>query len=314
MNKNNDNHVSPQFTLPPSVNMHFWRPCNMRCAFCFATYEDTRAELPRGHLDREALLDLVDRLAKHGARKLTFVGGEPTLCPWLGELIDRAKAHELTTMLVSNGWKLREPGYLENELRSLDWLTLSVDSVDEQTNRESGRAHRGQHTMSAGELLAIGKRALELGKRLKLNTVVHALNVDENLSDFVAQLRPERWKLFQVLPVRGQNDASIDRFEISGKAFARFVQRHKPLREFGVEVVPEDNSDMRGTYAMIDPRGRFYDTVDGEHRYSKPILDVGVKTAWSQVRFSVERFEGRGGIYSWDVAARDLTRKTKKAP
>jgi hypothetical protein len=52
--------------LPRSVNLHFWRPCNMRCGFCFATYEDTRELLPRGHLERDSLLRLIDALANYG--------------------------------------------------------------------------------------------------------------------------------------------------------------------------------------------------------------------------------------------------------
>ena len=25
----------------PTVNYHLWKPCNMRCGFCFATFEPT---------------------------------------------------------------------------------------------------------------------------------------------------------------------------------------------------------------------------------------------------------------------------------
>ena len=24
----------------PSVNFHLWKPCNMKCRFCFATFQD----------------------------------------------------------------------------------------------------------------------------------------------------------------------------------------------------------------------------------------------------------------------------------
>lgn len=294
--------------LPPSVNLHFWRPCNMRCGFCFATYEDTAAELPKGHLPQEQLLALIDALAQAGARKLTFVGGEPTLCPWLGELLAHARERGLTTMLVSNGWKLRDRRYMSKTLGALDWLTLSVDSVDPERNRRAGRAHRGQEPLGPEELLAIGAHARELGMRLKLNTVVHALNFDEDLRAFVAALKPERWKLFRVLPMGGQNDTQIDKFELDAARFEAYVARHRKLEREGVVVVPEDNTDMRGTYAMIDPRGCFYDSVDGRHHYSEPILSAGVARAWSQVRFSHERFVERGGVYDFDVAATRLKR------
>jgi radical S-adenosyl methionine domain-containing protein 2 len=93
----------------PAVNYHLWEPCNMRCKFCFATFQDVkRTVLPKGHLSRHKSLDLISRLAEFGFEKKTFVGGEPTLCPWLGELIVKAKAMGMVTMLVTNGSNLSD--------------------------------------------------------------------------------------------------------------------------------------------------------------------------------------------------------------
>ncbi|MEO0472453.1 MAG: radical SAM protein, partial [Bacteroidota bacterium] len=66
----------------PSVNFHLWEPCNMRCGFCFATFQDVkRTILPKGHLPKEDALNVVQAIAKAGFEKITFAGGEPTLCP-----------------------------------------------------------------------------------------------------------------------------------------------------------------------------------------------------------------------------------------
>ncbi len=41
----------------PSVNYHLWRPCNMRCEFCFATFQDIpSAILCTFRLRRSAIL------------------------------------------------------------------------------------------------------------------------------------------------------------------------------------------------------------------------------------------------------------------
>jgi len=64
---------SPDFTPKvPSVNWHFWEPCNMRCAFCFAKFQDVKREmnLPKGHLPEEDCLFVVNRLAKAGFEKI----------------------------------------------------------------------------------------------------------------------------------------------------------------------------------------------------------------------------------------------------
>ena len=37
----------------PSVNFHLWKPCNMSCKFCFATFQDfDRDILPKGEAVR----------------------------------------------------------------------------------------------------------------------------------------------------------------------------------------------------------------------------------------------------------------------
>jgi organic radical activating enzyme len=41
--------------------------------------------------------------AESGLGKITFAGGEPTLCPWLHDLIAIAKKTGMVTMLVTNG-------------------------------------------------------------------------------------------------------------------------------------------------------------------------------------------------------------------
>lgn len=287
--------------LPPSVNFHLWEPCNMRCHFCFATFQDVRATvLPRGHLPRAQALE-VTRLLAQRFDKLTFVGGEPTLCPWLLELMQETKAAGRTTMLVTNG-SLLTPERLHVMRGALDWLTLSIDSAQEATHVSSGRAVKGR-ALPVEHYIALADAARACGMRLKVNTVVTTLNVEEDMRALMLRLRPERWKIFQVLPIAGQNDG-VEPLLVSHQAFAAFVARHSGLESFGVQRVPEDNSAMTGSYAMIDPAGRFFDNVTGRFRYSAPILEVGIDHAWSQLPFDFDRFSARGGVYNWKKEGR----------
>jgi radical S-adenosyl methionine domain-containing protein 2 len=56
---------------------------------------------------------------------------------------------------------------------------------------------------------------------------------------------------------------------------------------------------MRGSYAMVDPAGRFFDNATGGYRYSAPILDVGIEAAWREIVFDATVFEARHGRYDW---------------
>jgi radical S-adenosyl methionine domain-containing protein 2 len=291
----------PLQALPPSVNFHLWEPCNMRCRFCFATFQDVRTQvLPKGHLPREEALRLVEVLSAH-FQKLTFAGGEPLLCEWLPELVQAARARGVTTMLVTNGSRLR-PERVSRLEGALDWVTLSIDSASPETNVKLGRAVQGRKALTPEDYLALAERIRGAGMRLKVNTVVTSLNASEDLSALVRGLRPERWKLLRVLPVEGQNSGRVEPLLCSAEDFQGFVERHRGLEAEGVTVVPEDNLDMRGSYAMVDPAGRFFDNAGGGHRYSAPILGAGLEAAWSQVCFSMERFERRGGRYDFGGA------------
>ena len=119
------------------------------------------------------------------------------------------------------------------------------------------------------------------------------------LAVFIAKARPERWKLFQVLPVRGQNDGLVDDLVITLEEFARYVARNRYVESMGIMVVPENNDLMTGSYIMVDPAGRFFDNVAGSHVYSRPINQVGVDAALREVSVDPDKFKLRDGLYDW---------------
>ena len=285
----------------PSVNYHLWEPCNMRCKFCFATFQDVKRdmELPKGHLPEEKCLSIVDRLAEAGFKKINFAGGEPTLCAWLPNLIKRAKKRGMVTSIVTNGSKITDP-WLDSLNGNLDWIALSIDTVDPEKLKRLGRAlGGGKKPMTEEEYLGIIRTVKRRGVRLKINTVVTSETRWEDLTDFIKSAKPDRWKLLQALRVEGQNDAHIADFAIAPAAFEEYVQRNRIVENDGIIVVPESNEMMTESYVMIDPAGRFFDNAQGAHTYSRPILEVGIGEALEDVSVDPERFLKRGGRYDW---------------
>ena len=140
---------------------------------------------------------------------------------------------------------------------------------------------------------------VQRGIRLKINTVVTPLNWEEDFTDFIIRANPERWKLLQVLPVSGQNDATVDQFITTEGQFNAYVDRNRGVENTGIAVVPESIELITGSYLMVDPAGRFFDNVTGTHHYSRPILAVGVEAAIKEVNPITERFVERGGLYDW---------------
>ncbi len=293
--------LSNENPIIPSVNFHLWEPCNMRCKFCFARFQDVRNSiLPKGHLPREEAHIVVREIANLGFEKITFAGGEPTLCPWLPELLATAKELGLTTMIVSNGSNLDEKFLYENR-NSLDWIAVSIDSLHTHTNISMGRAVTGKRPLHADYYHNTIDKIKSLGYGLKINTVVTKLNYLEDMSDFINYAKPKRWKVLQVLPIVGQNDAQIDQFKISDSEFQQFLNTHEKLRSV-TTIATENNDQMKSSYVMVDPAGRFFDNASGTHHYSDPILEVGASNAIQSMNYDLDKFLGRGGLYNWKIA------------
>jgi radical S-adenosyl methionine domain-containing protein 2 len=270
--------------FPPTVNIHIVKQCNYKCRFCFAHFHETT-----NSLRPDDWANICKQLLANGARKINFAGGEPTLYKHLARLIELVQAEGGVASVVTNGTGLVR---LLRECRP-DIIGLSVDSSSDAVNSLLGRGN-GKH---ASQIRKLAELAHEAGSRLKINTVVTRPILNEDMTEFIATLKPERWKLFQVLPIRGENDDQIEELLVSREEFESFVERHRHIERHGTLVVPENNESMTGSYAMIDPDGRFFDNTSGELRYSDPIMIVGVQNAWTQVQFCRDRFDQRGGDY-----------------
>ena len=146
-----------------------------------------------------------------------------------------------------------------------------------------------------------------LGIKFKLNTVVCDLNWQEDMSSTIQDLQPFRWKVFQVLFVEDENDAStsdtiLDERKrdarallISQEQFEVFCGKHRHLDAF----VPEPNDLMASSYLILDEYLCFLDKGSGRERQSKSILDVGVAKALDEIKFDRDAFVNRGGLYAW---------------
>ncbi|MGB1898590.1 MAG: viperin family antiviral radical SAM protein, partial [Candidatus Poseidoniaceae archaeon] len=290
--------------LPPAVNWHFWPWCNYGCKFCFATFED----LPSSKkMSKEEALTIPKMLADAGVKKLTFVGGEPTLCPYLGELLEEAKRVDLTTCIVSNGTGLTE-SFLDEWGHHVDWVGLSIDASNDELHMKIGRGAKRDLTRSKSQHLEVSievwNRCVARGIKMKLNTVVCMQNKDDDMMALINTLRPDRWKVFQVLPVKGQNDANIEDMTITDEEYQSWVERHRRQNHLRIKMICEENDVMRGSYAMMDALGRFYSNTSGGHSYGPPVFEVGVDEAWAQNDFIKERFVAREGEYDWSNSRR----------
>lgn len=276
----------------PAINFFVTPTCNMKCRFCFGKFN---IEPPDGKVDlRKLQIDVIQACADAGIEKITFVGGEPLLSPWIDEEITLAHDLGMCTCVVTNG-SIVTKEWIQRASGTLDWIGISIDSLQPETNLDSGRAVKNLPISEANYRQMIEWIHKE-GIKLKINTTVTRWNCDEDMVGFLRWASPERMKIFQALTIDNVNTVDAETFSVSDQKFFEYVERH---RLGGVAVIAESAMDMKGSYLMLTPNGRFFENIEGNYRYSSRISDVGYGPALSEIRISMEKFQKRGGLYDW---------------
>jgi radical S-adenosyl methionine domain-containing protein 2 len=272
------------------VNWHIREECNFDCYFCYAKYDQTssfRHSYERVLCELASLvgqrIDLTPISVRPYRIRINFAGGEPFLEKQLGPAIELAHDLGLTPSFISNG-SLITGEFIRRYGSMISVAGFSLDSFSVETNQAIGRISSQGQQVGAAEIARIFDlfREVAPGATLKLNTVVCPENVDEDMREGLALLRPARWKMLRVIPIHGGRAVSDD-------AFAAFVDRHAEVPG----AVVEDNSDMHRSYVMIDPQGRFYQREGSGYLRSKPIVEVGAEQALRGVEFDARAYSKR---------------------
>lgn len=68
------------------------------------------------------------------------------------------------------------------------------------------------------------------GCRIKINTVVSALNKDEVMSDFIDKIAADRWKILRMKPFQYGSFSNLD-IQVSDEEFEMFVESNKEKKQ-----------------------------------------------------------------------------------
>lgn len=266
-----------------TANWHLVRECNYKCRFCYAHFADASARLPLDDSVR-----VLRELAHNGVYRVNFAGGEPLLHRDLPHLVRTTVELGMRASIISNGTRITRR-FLESTAPYLSQLGISCDSLDERTNVAIGRGHGAHVDIVRRVFERLHAHAPHCQR--KLNTVVMRANLHEDFHDFLAELDIQRWKVFKVLRIEGENEAAYDDLQITDAEFARFVARHAHC-----PIVPEDGDAMTGSYLMLDPDARVYQNHGGTYRTGAPVHEVGLAASVAAAgRFDQSKFVARGG-------------------
>lgn len=183
--------------------------CNQNCKYChrFLNVND---------LDYEKNERILKNLIEEGITDITWTGGEALLYPNVVPLMKLAKENGVKNKLITNGLLLAQSNHKEEICDNLDYLVLSIDSIDDQTNLELGRGIN--HYKNIKEVLDYVK---DKDLKLNINTVVSKENINQldDLGNFLNNYKINTWKFFKFMPLRETAEKNREMFEITDDEF-----------------------------------------------------------------------------------------------
>ena len=259
------------------INLHILEACNFRCRQCFSKF-GTEKLLPV-----ESWKQIVDNcIAGADVTEFNIAGGEPMLYPGLAELVKYIRSKGVKVSLITNG-SLMDKEWIKNYAGMYETIGFSVDSLDDETNKKIGRCDRSGKTIPVSRIVKLCGmiRKYAPGCRIKINTVVSALNKDEIMSGFIDEIAADRWKILRMKPFQYGSFSNLD-IQVSDEEFEGFVERNREKNrekdkedgkeagaaaEAGAETVEQKvivEPDMKASYVLIDANGCLLDNAVDE--------------------------------------------------
>lgn len=141
--------------------------CNLRCIHC--GYWSIR---PHREIHRDNLFSIIKRLMDIGLKTVMFTGGEPTLYPYLQDIILYCKQNLLYVKITTNGSRI-ESLYPLIQKNLLDEIVISVDAVQSETFR----AIRGKDCLS--QIYDFIERNTQISNCIHLSFLIQRNNYKE---------------------------------------------------------------------------------------------------------------------------------------
>ncbi len=169
--------------------------CNLNCKWCFANSGTGE------HMPLEKAKGIIDTLAGNNVRQVTISGGEPTLYPWLRELVAYAYGKGMVVHLNSNGFALTRELVRSLKEAGLSQVQINIDSMD-PSKHDAVRGRKG----SWGRAIEGLRHTVEEEMTAVSQTVLTRDNEGEVMDIFklARSLGVQRCRVWDMTPAEGK--------------------------------------------------------------------------------------------------------------
>ncbi len=230
--------------------------CNSNCEYChrFKVKEHSFKD------DKKILIKMI----KDGVTNLTWSGGEALLYPGIMKLMKIAKENGVKNKLITNGIILSQLDEKEKDkiFDKLDEIVLSIDSTNDETNKELGRGEK--HYDDVRKILDYAKNK---DVKVSINTVINSKNLDEieELAHFLNNYKIYRWKFFKFMPFRGLAEENKKMFEVDESKVDEIYEKIQELKLENIENILYKTQEDIEEDIVLDPQANMYQTIENKN-------------------------------------------------
>jgi MoaA/NifB/PqqE/SkfB family radical SAM enzyme len=247
---------------PQRLSVELANICNLHCGYCFRSEDNLYSH--HAEFFPLALLRRVIAEARAAAQitHVNFTGGEPTLHPQFGEVLETVAAAKLQASFVTNGWHFERtwPGLLANR-EAISHVAFSLDGIDRDTH------DRWRGDGSFERLVRAFSRCYIARMPFAIKIVVRRDLVDqlEEIAIFAARMGAAALNFVHVMPTssNAQNDLGLNRNEqrAAEEEIAILARIFKmkigiDVGYYNLDVQRAPCAPLAGTSINIDYRGR----------------------------------------------------------
>lgn len=208
--------------------------------------------------------------------KVTLSGGDPLMRPDIAELISKLKAQNCYINIDTTGLPLIKNSNeaVFEALKYVEYIGIPMDGVNNKT------IHSFRQNMTFEMSLKVLKKAASIN-RICVNTVVHALNVDEVI-EIAAIVNKEynifKWQLFQYMPIGPRGYAMRGTYGINNDTFENVKRKLLSLHfRASLEMEFKSVSDRVNKYILLGSDGYIWlPKLNEERTIIGHIDDIGL--------------------------------------
>lgn len=224
-----------------SICWNITSKCNQKCKFCYRKHckDNTLSQNKK----------IFDNLSQIKIDKITFSGGEPLMYEELFELADyiRSKNSNIVLSITTNGKKIDDTT-LNKIIKKFDWITFSIDSLNETINEEIGRGQ--EHSEKIIQLLKKCNNKI----KIKINTVASKYNINdlEDIYKTISRYNISRWKILVFWSLRNAK-TNEDMFKLNDsqiKSISKFVNK-KNKEKLSMKIHFNDFNEFTTSYFTV---------------------------------------------------------------